>query len=365
MRILVLSAYDAGSHRRWHQQLRAGLGGHDWTVLTLPPRHFRWRIRGNALSWAFEQRETLERDYDIVLATSMVDLSALRGLVPRLARARNIIYFHENQFAYPASNAQSGNAGPSVVNLYAALSADRVVFNSRYNLESFLAGATDFLELMPDHAPLEAVAQIRERASVIPVPLADELFAKEPVKSGARPLSLVWNHRWEYDKAPDRFFEALFGLSERGLGFELHVLGQQFRSHPEIFDEASSRLSGYIATWGFVEDRGAYQKILREADVVVSTALHEFQGLAMLEAIASGCRPLAPDRLAYREYVPEMWRYASFPDEPACEIDALTERLAEACAQPKQFRETAPVDVGAYAWSELAPAYRELLERRD
>ncbi len=364
MRILLLSAYDAGSHRRWHQQLRAGFGEHDWTVLTLPPRHFRWRIRGNSLTWAFEQRATLERDYDIVLATSMVDLSALRGLVPRLTRAQNIIYFHENQFAYPASSAQSGNAGPSVVNLYAALSADRVVFNSRYNLKSFLAGATDFLELMPDHAPLGAVAHLEEQATVIPVPLADELFETPPKRTGNRPLSLVWNHRWEYDKAPDRFFEALFGLSERGLDFELHVLGQRFRNHPEIFDEASERLSGHIATWGFVEDRGAYRQILRQADVVVSTSLHEFQGLAMLEAIASGCIPLAPDRLAYRDYVPEPWRYSSFPDDPAREIDALIGRLAELCAKPGQLRETKPVDVSSYAWRELAPRYRELLELR-
>ncbi len=75
MRILLLSAYDAHSHRRWRQGLVDAFPDWQWTVLTLPPRNFLWRIRGNSLSWAFSERETLEQPYDLVIATSMTDLS--------------------------------------------------------------------------------------------------------------------------------------------------------------------------------------------------------------------------------------------------------------------------------------------------
>ena len=85
MRILLLSAYDAHSHRRWRQGLVAAFPEWQWTVLTLPPRYFSWRVRGNSLSWAFSERETLEQPYDVLIATSMTDLSALKGLVPALA----------------------------------------------------------------------------------------------------------------------------------------------------------------------------------------------------------------------------------------------------------------------------------------
>jgi hypothetical protein len=53
-RILILSGYDAGSHRRWREQLVASQPEFEWRSLFLAPRFFRWRIRGNALSWLDE-----------------------------------------------------------------------------------------------------------------------------------------------------------------------------------------------------------------------------------------------------------------------------------------------------------------------
>jgi glycosyltransferase involved in cell wall biosynthesis len=175
------------------------------------------------------------------------------------------------------------------------------------------------------------------------------------------PTLVLWNHRWEYDKAPRRFFQALEQVSELGLDFELHVLGQRFRKHPPVFDRVKETLDAHIETFGYVEDVQTYRAILRQADLVVSTALHEFQGLAMLEAVAMGCRPLAPDRLAYPEYVPEKWRYTSSPDSETREAGALAERIAELCADPKAMRSTEPVDVSRYSWQLLGEKYRQLL----
>ena len=44
-----------------------------------------------------------------------------------------------------------------------------------------------------------------------------------------------------------------------------------------------------------------YLKILSEADIIVSTAIHEFFGISVVEAIAAGAYPLLPKRLAYPE----------------------------------------------------------------
>ena len=77
MRILLLSAYDAVSHARWRRSLTSGIDA-EWTVLTLPPRHFSWRVRGNALTWWGQERTVLDQPWDHLLCTSMVDLAALR-----------------------------------------------------------------------------------------------------------------------------------------------------------------------------------------------------------------------------------------------------------------------------------------------
>lgn len=146
MRVLLLSAYEAVSHRYWAQSLMAEVNDVSWTLLSLPPRHFSWRIRGNPLSWWLKEYETLSESYEVVLATSMVDIATLVGLFPHLGRARKIVYFHENQFAYPESSDQIPQVEAKMVNLYAALAADTLVFNTAYNRDSFFDGARRLLK---------------------------------------------------------------------------------------------------------------------------------------------------------------------------------------------------------------------------
>jgi len=116
--------------------------------------------------------------------------------------------------------------------------------------------------------------------------------------------TVVWNHRWEYDKNPDLFFRALFELDERGVEFRLIVLGESFKESPPVFEQAQQRLAHRLAHLGYAADRERYWRLLQEGDIVVSTALHEFFGLSVLEGIAAGCFPLLPNRLAYPELLP-------------------------------------------------------------
>ena len=48
---------------------------------------------------------------------------------------------------------------------------------------------------------------------------------------------------------------------------------------------------------------------MRNSQIAVSTAEHEFFGVAMLEATHLGARPFVPDRLAYPELFPSEYRY--------------------------------------------------------
>jgi hypothetical protein len=108
----------------------------------------------------------------LLIATSMVDLSTLRGFIPALAaKLPTLLYFHENQFAYPTRDAQRNNAEIQLVPLYAALCADSLVFNSEYNRSTFLAGARALLRRLPDYVPKGLLAAQLEQSHVLPVPV--------------------------------------------------------------------------------------------------------------------------------------------------------------------------------------------------
>lgn len=364
MRILLLSAYDALSHRRWREGLVAGLGEHDWTVLTLPPRNFSWRIRGNGFTWATTRRDVLERPYDLILATSMTDLAGLRGLVPALGRVPAVVYFHENQFAYPLAEEAPRDVTPGWMNLCTALAADTLAFNSAYNRDSFLDGARELLERMPDGVRLDIVDELAARSAVLPVPLADDCLESAPVPRASR-FTIIWNHRWEYDKAPERFFAALYQLEQRGVDFQVHVIGQDFQRRPAVFDEARQRLEHRIGAWGYVEDIAAYRALLRQGHVVVSTALHDFQGLAIAEAVAAGCVPAVPDRLAYREMFSKEYHFPGCINDGQRDAEALADRLANLARSYVDGALPTPPDVSHLSWIRLIPSYRYLLENRE
>lgn len=358
-RILLLSAYDAGSHRRWREQLVASQPAFDWQVLTLPPRHFRWRIRGNALSWLNEP--LLRQPWDLVVATSMVDLAGLRGFHPSLATTPALLYMHENQFAYPDSGRQHASTEPAMINLYSAIAADRVLFNSAWNRDSFLEQARRFLDRMPDALPQAMLAGIGDKSAVVPVPIEDHLFRERRQPLNRHCPHLLWNHRWEYDKAPERLLLLLQALRERDKDFRLSVVGEGFRGQPEAFGQIREQFGGRIEHWGFVESRSEYDRLLARADIVISTALHDFQGLSMLEAMASGCLALAPARLAYPEYVPAAQLYTSNTRDPAAEAasaaDCLQAMLRDppAAVAPDPWRASRLRDVYSTSLQALIP----------
>ena len=377
MKALLLSAYDAESHRLWRHNLQAMFPLIQWHELTLPARYFPWRVRGNSLSWAFNHRATLTDNYDFLLTTSMTDLSALRGFVPALARLPTAVYCHENQFAYPVNpdpRAPRPNpVEPQMLSLYTALCADQLVFNSAYNRETFLQGVAELLGKLPDHVPAGLVERL-QHARVIPVPLSEDVFApasRSIDASEADVLNIVWNHRWEYDKGPALLLAIVEELIASGLRFRLHLLGQRFRQAPAPLQQLQALLERHCAALGiepghsgYIADRQTYCQLLASADVALSTALHDFQGLSLLEATALGCTPLAPRRLVYPEYLGPEFLYDTTGDngeETTAEAHTAVQRLRD-WAQRKALGQTLPkADVQGFRQSSLQADYAALL----
>lgn len=331
MKILLLSPYDAKSHQYWRQGLEREID-HEFVVVTLPPRHFSWRFRGNSLTLAHDPR--LNNNFDLIIATSMTDLSSLKGMRPGLSNVPTILYFHENQFAYPdgARNEKEAHLiERQITSLYSAIAANKLVFNSEYNLATFMAGVSSLLDRLPDGIPPDVVSKLQSKSKVLPVALDADCF-RQSAKSPD--FSIVWNHRWEFDKGTFELQKFIVKLLETDCQFKLHVIGQQFRQTDSVMLENIELLksSGHAGEVGYIEPREKYLNLLAESHCVLSTSQHDFQGLAIQEGMAAGCIPIVPDDLAYPEYVPGKWRYKNLDEavssvqqvaggETSCEVN--------------------------------------------
>ncbi|WP_320822479.1 DUF3524 domain-containing protein [Reinekea sp.] len=305
---LLLSGYHALSQQAWADYLVHSCTRYDWQTIALPARYFSWRMRGAPLSLSAQDDPLLHQSYRLLVATSSIDLAVVQSIYPALRQVPSILYFHENQFAYPTDNQPKAVIDWQMVNLYAALRADALVFNSDYNRQSFLTGVAALLKKLPDLVPKHLCAGLAHKAQVLPVAIAAPLSDQSctPVRATWR---LLWNHRWEWDKGPELLLAIVTELVVQDFPFKLILTGQQFRTIPVALREVCERFPDHLEQSGYVESRQDYRALLQHCDIVLSTAIHEFQGIAIMEAVSHGCIPLLPDRLSYPEFFAPYYLY--------------------------------------------------------
>lgn len=302
MRVLALEPFYGGSHKAfldgWSQRSR-----HQWTVMGLPASKWKWRMRHSAIHFSDLVNRQLEEgaEFDLLFCSDMLNLAEFIGLADRnIGALPSLIYFHENQLTYPVRFEKERDYQFGLTNLTSCLAADEVWFNSDFHRRSFLDAAPSFLRRMPDFRPLHTIETIYKK-STIHHPGIDDFAPPSDRKDGA--IRILWSARWEHDKNPEDFFEALKQLKEKECPFRLSVIGQQFEETPPVFDWARKFFSDEIDHFGYMETRQEFISVLSNSDLIISTADHEFFGISVVEAIAAGAFPLLPKRLAYPEII--------------------------------------------------------------
>ncbi|MEF8796977.1 MAG: DUF3524 domain-containing protein [Salinivenus sp.] len=313
MDILALEPWYGGSHQRFLDGL-VDHSAHDIRTITMPGRFWRWRMEGGGVTLAKKVRSTVEKGNppDLVFATDKVNLPAVLSLSrPRLDGVPVVQYFHENQLTYPLPPDEDRERAYAITNYLSALAADRVVFNSQSHFDEFIEALPQLLRDFPDYTNMHTVRDLREKSTVLH--LGMDLSAHDAYRGArtkrtlrsTRPPVVLWNQRWEYDKNPSDFFRVMNRLDDVGVPFQLILAGKHFHEQPEEFEQAFERYAERILHYGYAEDFAEYSRLLHRADIVVSTARHEFFGVAVQEAIYCGCHPVLPRRLSYPELIPE------------------------------------------------------------
>jgi glycosyltransferase involved in cell wall biosynthesis len=114
-----------------------------------------------------------------------------------------------------------------------------------------------------------------------------------------------------------------------------------------------------IVHFGFAEDAATYGRLLWQADIVVSTAKHEFFGASIVEACYCGCMPILPKALSYPELIPRA-------NHEQCLYDDFAGLVASLRRAVLRVEETRAFSLQRYLsrfdWRRMAPHYDRLME---
>lgn len=360
MRVLFVEPFYGGSHRAFLDGL-VRHSRHEFRLLTLPEGEWRRRMRLGAQELA-APAGGLDGPFDLLIATDMLDLPAFLALTrPRFAHVPVMVYFHENQLTYPRVRGTKLNSWFGAMNYLSAAAADRVAFNSEFHRRDFL-GALRTLSGQPQNWLLPAtIDAIEAKSDVLPVGVEldwlDDAGRPGPARTDGAPI-VLWNHRWEFDKAPDVFVRAILRLHDEGLPFRVAVAGEQGPNpHPALSD-LPGRLGDRLIQFGPL-DRAGYEALLCESDVVVSTTRHEFFGVGMVEAMYAGCFPIVPDGFNYPALVPaglharSLWRN---------EEEFLALLRAAIVAAPHADAESLRQSAARFAWPLVAAQWDSAID---
>ena len=366
MQILLVEPYDTGSHAAWMRGYQAS-SAHVVTILSLPGRYWKWRMPGGALPLArcFLASEAAP---DLIVASDMLNLATFLALTrDRTAHVPVALYFHENQLTYPMGPRQRKEIHfqLALVNYFSAMAADAVFFNSRFHKDAFFRELPNVLKHYPDFTELETVDWLKDRSQVLALGLTLARFdvfrprtedETTHYRREGRPL-IVWNHRWEHDKNPRPFLNALKALAREGYAFDVAITGENFRQEPVEFEAARQVLGDRVVQYGYMAEFADYARLLWEADLQVSTAYHDFFGISTSEAIYCGCSPLLPNRLNYPDLIPEAL-HSQYLYREGYVLEAMRDWLDDPRPAPPALR----AHIGRFDWSNVAPHYDSVFE---
>ncbi|KAM5279547.1 tRNA-queuosine alpha-mannosyltransferase isoform 6-T6 [Ctenodactylus gundi] len=361
MSVLIIEAFYGGSHKQLVDLLQEEL--EDCVLYTLPAKKWHWRARVAALY--FSQNVPIRENYRILFTSSVLNLTELTALRPDLGKLKKILYFHENQLVYPVKKFQERDFQYGYNQILSCLVADVVVFNSYFNMESFLTSIGKFMKLIPDHRPKDLENIIRPKCQVIYFPIkfpdVSRFMPEHKILHLKKMLSIKGNDSVALpSQREQRESENLLD----NFNSECYVHSGLNTAQEENLDNALMKESGLKKVNSSDNSQSHLGKKeqnlpLNPFDSLGGNAnqhrpLHIVWPHRWLEAVYCGCYPLCPKDLVYPEIFPAEYLYST-PEQ-------LSKRLQNFCKRPDIIRKHLyKGEMAPFSWAALHGKFRSLL----
>ncbi|XP_074926348.1 tRNA-queuosine alpha-mannosyltransferase isoform X5 [Chelonoidis abingdonii] len=372
MSILLIEAFYGGSHKQLADLLQEEI--EECVLYTLPAKKWHWRARTAALY--FMQTVPANANYRILFASSVLNLTELIALRPDLGKLKKVLYFHENQLAYPVQKYQERDFQYGYNQILSCLVADIVVFNSAFNMESFLTSIGKFLKLIPDHRPKDLEKIIRPKCQVLHFPvrfpdvsrfMPEHKLAHLEKITGVRGNGDTYLFRCLPFQQKYRATESLMknsssspesGLCEAQSG--LCTTQQERLQYPLTSLEKLNKSEASESTNQEVSCQEDKQHVTFNPCNLLSGTDYQQRPLHIvwphrwIEAVYCGCYPLCPNALVYPEIFPAEYLYST-PEQ-------LFKRLQNFCKRPDIVRKHLyKGEMDQFSWAALHGKFRSLL----
>ncbi|XP_027631988.1 glycosyltransferase-like domain-containing protein 1 isoform X3 [Tupaia chinensis] len=360
MSILIIEAFYGGSHKQLVDLLQEELG--DCVLFTLPAKKWHWRARTSALY--FSQNIPSSEHYRILFASSVLNLTELAALRPDLGKLKKILYFHENQLVYPVKKCQERDFQYGYNQILSCLVADVIVFNSIFNMESFLTSIGKFMKLIPDHRPKDLESIIRPKCQVIYFPIRFPDVSRFMPKHKAAHLKKMLSLKGSGSAASSMVLP--FPPEQRDCENVLKKCNTEHSAHSGLDTAQQGNLQESDLEKPNMSDNSSSnceenrQNLTPHPCESLSGAddqqrpLHIVWPHRWLEAVYCGCYPLCPKDLVYPEIFPAEYLYST-PEQ-------LSKRLQNFCKRPDIIRKHLyKGEMAPFSWAALHGKFRSLL----
>jgi len=362
MNIVLIEPFFTGSHKQWALGYK-NHSKHNIDIIYLKGIYWKWRMHGGAITLAtiFNKHIKENGKPDLILVTDMLNLPVFTSFSD-VSGIPIISFFHENQITYPWSTQdrdkeKNRDHHYGFINYTTALRSDLIMFNSNFHKNSFIKELRKFLKQFPDNNDLYNVDTIEDNSIVSYLGLNLKKFDKYKNTTQNKIPIILWNHRWEYDKNPDDFFNCLKKLKKEKIKFKLIILGEEFQTEMEIFTNARNHFYDEIIHIGYCKSFSEYATLINKADIIPVTTNQEFFGVSIIEAIYCNVYPILPQRLTY----PELFEDKKNPENFYLNSKDLLIKLKKSIKN--KSRKSLKKYSEKYDWSKVAKNYDNLMNK--